>query len=80
MIVTTVLFKATPAYEIVQTRIEGETLANDLLLLLSFSAVVFTMLLLSIDPDNWVITKERGHQGVYHSYYIYLPGDLFPKN
>lgn len=62
MIFTIISLKVTPAYEIVRTLIEGEALANHLLLLMSFSAVIFTLLLLSINPEDWVITKKRDHQ------------------
>lgn len=64
MIFAIISFNQTPTYEIVQTVIEGETLANDLLLLLSFSATVTSLLLLSVNPDDWVL-RERDRKGMY---------------
>ncbi|KAF7969291.1 hypothetical protein HWV62_27763 [Athelia sp. TMB] len=61
MIFAIISYNQMPTYEIVQTVIEGETLVKDLLLLLSFSAVVTALLLLSVNPDDWVL-RERDHK------------------
>lgn len=63
MTFTTILIKRVSAMEIVQTVIEGETLADDLLLLLTLAAVVFTLLLLSVSPEEWVLAKARLPKG-----------------
>lgn len=48
--------------------IEGEALANDLLLLLSFSATVTALLLLSVNPDDWVLRKRRNYKGAQFTF------------
>jgi len=50
-----------------QTTLESATVANNLLLLSSYFAVAFTLVLMSVNRDSWNIQGGTGQPGMFHS-------------